>query len=303
MLAEGLSQSKWSWYIRPRRLYDLQVYDNASRGPLGAFQLLWVLRCRPIIASLGAVITIAATLVDPLSQQLIKIYDCREAVLGDTVVLPRTQLFDTQQLQTGNGQDQITLSFLGSISAGQFSVRPPQVPFNCPTGNCTFEQQYSSVGYCSSCSDISNRIIFSDYDPQFPSVTVSADVGGEYPLSFTHVGDWISTRFMMNYNYFDTYDIGVNMLWFDAIFNGSRENDLRAHAYHCSMNPCIHTFQSNISNGLLLDETIQHGPIFERGVNPWNAYDSMPTVDLSCIDDVSRQDLQDIGYVLNSSMR
>lgn len=38
VLAEGLGQLKWSWYRKPRKLRDFQVYDDASRGPWGALQ-------------------------------------------------------------------------------------------------------------------------------------------------------------------------------------------------------------------------------------------------------------------------
>jgi len=44
----AISQSKWLWYrqAKPRRLQDLQMFDDASRGPWGAVQLLISLRAR-----------------------------------------------------------------------------------------------------------------------------------------------------------------------------------------------------------------------------------------------------------------
>ena len=43
-----ISQSKWLWYrqTEPRRLQDLQTFDDASRGPWGAAHLLLSLRAR-----------------------------------------------------------------------------------------------------------------------------------------------------------------------------------------------------------------------------------------------------------------
>lgn len=40
-VAEGLSQAKWQWYNSPRLLSDLQMFDDASRGPWGSLFLLF----------------------------------------------------------------------------------------------------------------------------------------------------------------------------------------------------------------------------------------------------------------------
>ena len=45
--SESISQSKWIWFSRqPRSLADLEVYDQASRGPWGALILLRCVRWR-----------------------------------------------------------------------------------------------------------------------------------------------------------------------------------------------------------------------------------------------------------------
>ena len=39
---ECISQLKWTWYVsKYRRLEDLRVFDDASRGPLGALQMVY----------------------------------------------------------------------------------------------------------------------------------------------------------------------------------------------------------------------------------------------------------------------
>ena len=70
-LAEGLSQLKWTYFRqRSQKLSDMQLFDEASRGPLGALKLAWQLNVRAVAAGLGAV-TIALTVaMDPFSQQL-----------------------------------------------------------------------------------------------------------------------------------------------------------------------------------------------------------------------------------------
>lgn len=49
--------------------------------------------------------------------------------------------------------------FMGSFATRQFSHRPPQVPITCGTGNCTFAEPYKSIGYRSSCWDISDQLV------------------------------------------------------------------------------------------------------------------------------------------------
>ena len=46
----GISQSKWLWYRQgeSRRLQDIQLFDDASRGPWGATRLLFSLRARSV---------------------------------------------------------------------------------------------------------------------------------------------------------------------------------------------------------------------------------------------------------------
>lgn len=71
VLAEILSQTKWTWFRDGSRpLSDLQVYDEASRGLLGSFKLLGVLRggFRGNLLALGAaIVTILSLAVGPFT--------------------------------------------------------------------------------------------------------------------------------------------------------------------------------------------------------------------------------------------
>lgn len=72
IIGASLSQRKWSHFEqRPSRLCDFDVFDEASRGPVGAIHLLWRLRTRWSFTALGAIITIATVSVDSLAQQVI----------------------------------------------------------------------------------------------------------------------------------------------------------------------------------------------------------------------------------------
>ena len=68
VVAEGLSQLKWSWFRRERPLQDMARFDVASRGLWGGLRLLLSLRGRDLVASMGAAVTVASIAVDPFAQ-------------------------------------------------------------------------------------------------------------------------------------------------------------------------------------------------------------------------------------------
>lgn len=45
-IAESISQAKWQWFQQHHALKDMEVYDQASRGPWGALKMLWRVRWR-----------------------------------------------------------------------------------------------------------------------------------------------------------------------------------------------------------------------------------------------------------------
>jgi hypothetical protein len=86
-VGSSISQSKWLWFKKgSRRLYDMHVFDSASRGALGSIKFL--VRIRWQLSTLGAIITILSVLVDPFAQQVIQIepqlvgFDEQTATLG-----------------------------------------------------------------------------------------------------------------------------------------------------------------------------------------------------------------------------
>jgi hypothetical protein len=66
-----MSQLKWIYFgPRGHRLMDLQIFDSASRGPLGAISLIFHIRWGATIASFRALLTILALLQDAAYQQV-----------------------------------------------------------------------------------------------------------------------------------------------------------------------------------------------------------------------------------------
>lgn len=90
--AEGLSQLKWAWFSRYRPLQDLARYEKASRGPWRSLRLLWTLRVRDIVSSLGAFVAVAALVIDPFTQQVVQASTCPTAGPKAQASIPRTNL-------------------------------------------------------------------------------------------------------------------------------------------------------------------------------------------------------------------
>jgi hypothetical protein len=72
VVREAISQLKWLWVRdgKPKQLLGMQVFDNASRGPLGALTMLFHHSEKPLV-SLGAALTILMLAFEPFVQQIL----------------------------------------------------------------------------------------------------------------------------------------------------------------------------------------------------------------------------------------
>jgi hypothetical protein len=117
---------------------------------------------RQIMASVGLSVIVIAVAMDPFTQQVIQYYESTapSAVAGNTT-LPRTSQYNLGGPHVGAGLSTIDHGMLGAILGGFWtpSTVSNVVPVsNCITGNCTFTEPYSSIGMCSSCTDLSNKV-------------------------------------------------------------------------------------------------------------------------------------------------
>ena len=149
--AEGIGQSKWQWFQASRPLDDLVRFDAATRGPLGAIALLWRLKTRDILSSVGALVAILILLVDPFTQQIVRYYDCNVAMAQVEASVPRTQIYSSMDI------GMIPPGLQAAVSNSVISPEP-SISFNCSSGNCTFPEEYSTVGYCHQCKDMTAKL-------------------------------------------------------------------------------------------------------------------------------------------------
>ncbi|CAI6098113.1 unnamed protein product [Clonostachys chloroleuca] len=160
-----ISQLKWIHFSQsPRRLIDMQAYDDASRGPFGSLLFLHGLIVRKgrskvsALTAVGCFITIVALALEPFTQQIIS-FRVREIELGDgqgTASLAVATAYDTG-VSTRSGtwrREVMDQSMQGAILAGIFSQTIDTGAYEqCSTSNCSWPVA-SSLSICSSCQDV-----------------------------------------------------------------------------------------------------------------------------------------------------
>ena len=147
-VATALSQLKWCWYLQTRRLRDMQMFDDASRGPWGSVTLLFSTRARPL-ASLGALVTILALAADPFVQ-LVLTYPTRMVADDSTRKFPLTRA-TAFMLTDASTWDEALMK--GTWSDPQSFYQQP----SCPRSNCSWPN-FHSVGWCSTCRDAASYV-------------------------------------------------------------------------------------------------------------------------------------------------
>jgi hypothetical protein len=77
-----IGQLKWLYFkMAPRRLYNLERFDAASRGPYGS--AVFLLRVRWNLTTVGAFITVCRLALAPLAQQVVDL-PSRDIIIPDS---------------------------------------------------------------------------------------------------------------------------------------------------------------------------------------------------------------------------
>lgn len=154
LVTSRIGQLQRSWYLEARPLKDVVLVHEAAHVILGSMQWLWVNRLRQPLTALGALITLLALAVDPFTQQLVRAVDCGEISKDITASVPRTN-------SVGFDQEDLRDSLQPTILDGLYTF-PNLTDFDCPAGNCTFQITYSSLSFCSRCSDRSPEVVIDE---------------------------------------------------------------------------------------------------------------------------------------------
>ena len=163
--SEALGQLKWNWFHKSRAMWDFEIFDKASRGPLGAVMLLFRTRGRSL-AAFGALLIVLLLAMDTFFQQAVEYPDRsrRTDTVGD---IPRVTTYETRsRLQYFQGAvvGSYNKDLLPVIKEYYYSngTQPvvfgngtrPDIPLSCPTNNCTWPV-YDTLAVCARCEEVS----------------------------------------------------------------------------------------------------------------------------------------------------
>ncbi|KAE8141619.1 hypothetical protein BDV38DRAFT_296282 [Aspergillus pseudotamarii] len=156
-----LSQLKWNRYRDSVPLYDMQAIDQASRGPWGALELLWIgiprLRM-DALTLVGAFMTVLAVAIDPFSQQILAFPSHKVHVFNESALIQAAHRYVYQQKLYINHEHSGSLapSMLSSMISGLAQTNSPLAP-QCSSGICKFPE-FITIGVCSYCEDITSKV-------------------------------------------------------------------------------------------------------------------------------------------------
>lgn len=326
LLSEGLAQSKWRWFKTAKPLYDIVLHDNASRGPIGAVGLLWRLPLPVTWQWMGCVLVVIALLVGPFTQQVIQYEVCSVPATESIANIPRASVFMGKG--TGNTDRSVmypkSLVLPEQVSINRGIYTPGSGSFTCDSGNCTFAS-YTSVGYCSSCDDISSQVLFRTVN----RTTTSYIPDEIYPLST----EWkVAKQSSPHGSSPQTQQYASGILDSDDLFkvliglpgtptdpstgvaptgceDQATNQTWRCQGYaaaSCSVFPCIRTYSANVTNGVLREKVIEtERDVFRSSRGYWfdwltRAYAAL---DLSCVNDEERDELRRRNYTVNTEDR
>ncbi|KAL2125329.1 hypothetical protein VTJ04DRAFT_1694 [Mycothermus thermophilus] len=156
-----LSQYKWLHVLRrPRRLDDLDLIEEASRGTVGS---LWFIFMRfPSLATLGAIFIITSLGYGTFIQQLVELTPRDVFIDNSTAVFGLTHFYNGGAQPDGNspfGIRDITtdVEMQGAIYKGLFNLGTTPV-FDCPSV-CEWPGSYVSLGFTATCADVTNATL------------------------------------------------------------------------------------------------------------------------------------------------
>ncbi|KAI2466416.1 hypothetical protein F4781DRAFT_424059 [Annulohypoxylon bovei var. microspora] len=279
VLGECLSQLKWSWFTHPHPLHHMEHYDNASRGPWGSLGLLWAIRLRAILPSIGGILMILSLLLVPFTQQIIQFYSCTVPDTTRNATIPKTNF-----ASAGYSAAIISIdpSAQAVINSGVYDNEFKQAPFTCPTGNCTFDSVYRSMGWCSRCEDVSDQIELRYSDKgtvafTLPSSNLSATAG---TTTFVMGASWYGIQAILGWRVNGTTNPLSDTPWGKRGFG----------AAECSVDPCVRSYTGTVKGGRFTETLVSISVTWD----PDDFEDD--SVDVSCLNSSEIQELHNAGY-------
>ncbi|KAK7926507.1 hypothetical protein PG985_003505 [Apiospora marii] len=179
-----ISQHKWIWFWSApapgRPIHHVQAFEEGSRSLLGALNLLPTVATRHPFVILPIITLISSLAIGPFAQQSIRtVYQEVPSELG-TALLPSSNSVNSsgQYFRTLEGADYVWFSLTSGPRSVIFNAlanpnsRDTAISPVCPTGNCSFPtlsptngMTHTSIGVCSTCTDVGSLVRKGKYGP------------------------------------------------------------------------------------------------------------------------------------------
>ncbi|KAL5389328.1 hypothetical protein PMIN02_007408 [Paraphaeosphaeria minitans] len=173
-VSEAIGQLKWSWFHKgkSKKMWDFEIFDNASRGPWGSLLLLVRTKGRSL-AALGAAVTLFALALDPFFQQVVEYPEHWRLQAEGKGQIPRALGYDPfqsdaeyQMAMQSVPVDQAMLALAerffydnGTVPMNFGKGVRAEVPLGCSNSNCTWPD-YETFGVHSECVEATDRLEF-----------------------------------------------------------------------------------------------------------------------------------------------
>lgn len=263
-VAECISQTKWIHFQGVHHLKTLQTIDDASRGPLGAVQIL--ASTKVVVLWIGALVTLVALGMDPFIQQVISYPQLNVTLSTPTAYVPVSRVLDSGQRQTEDGPQVI---YPNGLEHGYeaYAVKSAALqalyngsidpPFQCAAPVCHFDT-FSSLSLCSSCNDVSKSTTTTDCgNGAFCTYVTPAGArirttnALEEDNSYLTLFNSTSTTNLSGSGFSDLTVSNFSLIKFNQSATSSTDQPVLSAAYDCSLRWCGKTWSSgSVSNGI-----------------------------------------------------
>ncbi len=316
VLGSGINHLKWSWFSRARPLRDLATYSDVLTNTTGSLWLLIQLHGRDIMSTCAALIMVAAVVIDPITQEIIRYPSCLVSLPASAgASLQRTNSYTDAQ-----GSGNISHGLELALNAGSFNSGTP-VGFKCPSGDCTFTDLIRTFGYTHHCEDVTNELRctniedlansteaalqFSSHNVNYTTYSISLPSGlnASYQVESSLEGgdvvvfedDWLmdfnktttEVELIMGAAPFKKCNVDPTITWEKEKYGAAR----------CTLKPAILAINASIAVSKLHEITNVGTEIFGTGSAGCPAFS---TVYIPCLNHKEQDNLTSAGYDLSS---
>jgi hypothetical protein len=218
------------------------------------------------LATMGASITILASLTGFFAQQLVQLQDCLERDPAALVNISRTNSYnETGSRVTGRSNADFA-PMVAAINVGV--LQAPEdltntLSFGCSSGNCTFSEHgnasFSTLAISASCEDISKQIrILNETKHDPPKTPTRMYLGLDYGQSGFF--EWDNTDATVIHTWIDRSKNRSELTTIYFLFRSKwSTSDWRA--TNCSLFPTINTYAARIKDAVLEENLVESVPL------------------------------------------